>query len=63
VLACGKNDKGQLGLGDSVDRVIFEQVYIQGKKCKAKSVACGKFFTFIIDMNNDVWCCGDNKGG
>lgn len=63
VLACGKNDNGQLGLGDSVDRVIFEQVYIQGKKCKAKLVACNKFSTFLIDMNNDVWCCGDNQYG
>ena len=50
---CGKNNYGQLGLGDNQDRNI-PTLLSWDQENKAKSVVCGSIHTMIIDLNNNV---------
>ena len=59
ILSFGKNDYGQLGLGNNTDRSIPTQINYM----KAKYVSCGNSHTVLIDMNNNVWSFGFNKHG
>ena len=57
--ACGRNDYGQLGLGDTTNRNIFTQVEIDN----VKYISCGGFHTFIIKNDGSIWSCGLNDTG
>ena len=57
--ACGRNDYGQLGLGDTTNRTTFTQVEIDN----VKYISCGGFHTFIIKNDGSVWSCGLNDTG
>nr|QBK87304.1 MAG: F-box and regulator of chromosome condensation repeat protein [Marseillevirus LCMAC201] len=57
--ACGKNNDGQLGMGDTFNRLILTKI----PNIRTKSVACGNDHTIVIDLNNNIWCCGDNDYG
>lgn len=58
--AYGKNDKGQLGLSDYINRDKFFKVSTQHNFL---NVFCGKDFSFAIDIYKNLWCCGDNTFG
>jgi alpha-tubulin suppressor-like RCC1 family protein len=53
-LACGNNNKGQLGLGDTTNINYFKQVTND-----VKFVSCGYDFTYIIKNDGTLWSCGD----
>ena len=52
--ACGYNNKGQLGLGDTTNINYFKQA-----TSDVKFVSCGYDFTYIIKNDGTLWSCGD----
>jgi alpha-tubulin suppressor-like RCC1 family protein len=63
VFACGKNFKGQLGLGDDDGyRKTFTAVPLPDGKV-AKQVIAGSIHTIIIAEDNTVFGCGSNEDG
>jgi len=61
-LTFGRNDKGQLGLGDLVTRAIPEVVKaLEGHNIV--SAACGKGHTLFLTDKGTVYAAGDNKMG
>ena len=59
--ACGYNRNGQLGLGDNHEKGILTKLNWTGGT--VKQVACGKFHTFILTEDSQLWACGDNRHG
>ena len=64
IWACGKNDKGQLGLGasDNSDHTTFTKVATNINN-DVKQIACGDMHTFILKNDGSVWACGSNSYG
>lgn len=59
-LTCwGRNEEGQLGLGDSMPRAMPTRV---GPEFRWKSFAVGQFFTCAFDAEGP-WCWGENAAG
>lgn len=58
---CGRNDCGQLDLGDTTNRTTFTQVITNTNNIKA--VYCGYCHTFILKNDGTLWACGYNKYG
>ena len=58
--SCGRNNYGQLSLGDTTDRTTFTQVNIH---IDIKQIACGQCHTFILENDGSVWSCGLNEYG
>ena len=58
---CGRNDHGQLGLGDTDSRIIFTQITTNAND--VKSVYCGWNHTFILKNDGTLWGCGRNTEG
>ena len=56
---CGRNDLGQLGLGNTNNRTTFTQVTTND----VKSVYCGDVHTFILKNDGTLWGCGHNQLG
>ena len=61
VWACGKNEYGQLGLGDTTQRNTFTQVTTNISDIK--QIACGLVHTFILKNDGSIWSCGYNYDG
>lgn len=59
IWSCGDNEKGQLGLRDRKDRMIFEKVPFH---LFIDCVSCGFDFTLFLE-NNNVWGFGSNFFG
>ena len=57
VWACGLNDKGQLGLGDTTNRNTFTQVPNMNN---VKEIKCGAKHTILLKNDGTVWGCGRN---
>lgn len=62
VMTWGRNDKGQLGLGDTDTRVT-PTVVQSLKDYKVIDAACGKGHTLFLTDKGAVLACGDNKMG
>ena len=60
VWACGENEDGQLGLGDTSARKFFEKI---GNLPKIYAMAAGSRHTLLLDVNGAVWGCGTNIYG
>lgn len=64
VYGYGSNDRGQLGLGNTlfvnIPTIILDS---DGNKIKAKKVSCGSYHSFIIDMEDNLYAAGDNSEG
>ena len=58
---CGNNSSGQLGLGDTANRLSFTIIGINTNDIK--SVYCGYGHTFILKNNGTLWGCGGNSYG
>ncbi len=56
----GRNDEGQLGLGDTRHRGAPTIVELEKS---ASHLACGDAHSCIIDSDGGVWCWGDNAFG
>jgi alpha-tubulin suppressor-like RCC1 family protein len=57
--ACGSNEYGQLGLGDTHDHDIFTKVDIPN----VSTVTSGEYHTMIITKDNELYSCGCNDVG
>ena len=55
--SCGRNDKGQLGLGDTTNRNTFTQVTTNINN-DVKQIACGNNHTVILKNDGSLWGCG-----
>ena len=62
VWSCGRNNYGQLCLGDDTDRNTFTKVTTNINN-DVKQIVCGDSHTFIIKNDGSVWSCGNNNGG
>ena len=58
---CGRNDYGQLGLGDTRHRYTFTE--ITNNVDDIKSVCCGYGHTIILKNDGTLWGCGQNNYG
>ena len=56
----GRNERGQLGLGDTRNR--YQPVKLEGLP-KLRSAALGRSHTLLLTSAGDVWAAGDNKAG
>jgi alpha-tubulin suppressor-like RCC1 family protein len=61
VWACGYNYRGQLGLGDTINRNVFTKIDTQFDN--PSKIACGYNHTFIEKNDGTVWGCGWNGTG
>lgn len=62
VMTFGRNDKGQLGLGDTETR--FTPVAVDAlKEMNIVSAACGRSHTLFLSAEGIVYACGMNKMG
>jgi alpha-tubulin suppressor-like RCC1 family protein len=59
LLCWGRNEEGQLGLGDSMPRAMPTRV---GPEFRWKSFAVGQFHTCAFDAEGP-WCWGENAAG
>ena len=59
--SCGRNDYGQLGLGDTTNRYTFTQITTNANNIK--SVYCGYYHTLILKNDGTLWSCGYNGSG
>ena len=58
---CGKNDHGQLGLGDNTNRTTFTQITTNTDNIK--EIYCGFHHTFILENDGTLWNTGYNEFG
>ena len=58
---CGRNNYGQLGLGDTNSRKVFTQIITN--MYDIKSVYCGGYHTVISKNEGTLWSCGYNGYG
>ena len=58
---CGRNDYGQLGLGDNTNRTTFTQVTTNTDDIK--KIYCGGSHAFILKNDDTLWGCGNNQYG
>ena len=63
VLACGDNEYGQLGLGDTTHRNTFTAVPALPDGKVAKQVIAGTYHTMILAEDGMVFACGWNVCG
>ena len=59
--SCGRNNCGQLGLGDGYERTTFTEITTNADD--VKMVDCGKYHTLILKNDGTLWSCGDNYEG
>ena len=57
----GRNDNGQLGLGDTTNRNTFTQVTTNANDIK--SIYCGDYHSFILKNDGTLWGSGYNGYG
>ena len=57
----GRNDYGQLGLGDTTNRTTFTQITTNTDNIK--EIYCGYHYALILKNDGTLWGCGDNYDG
>ena len=61
--ACGKNDQGQLGLGDEENRSTFTRVEGLPNGIRIKQLVCGSRHTMLLCERGALYVCGNNGFG
>lgn len=56
--ATGANNRGQLGLGNTTDRLSLTQVTSMG--AATASIAAGEYHTLVLKTDGTLWAAGDN---
>ncbi|KAK3789102.1 hypothetical protein RRG08_029851 [Elysia crispata] len=62
VYVWGRNEKGQLGIGNT-DRIDIPQIVDTFDDQNIVDAACGRRHTLFLTENGKVYACGDNKMG
>jgi len=63
VMAIGKNDNGQLGVGDQNTRSWPVPVPLPEASCRVAKIACGKSHSLFLMQDGRVFGCGSNECG
>jgi alpha-tubulin suppressor-like RCC1 family protein len=63
VYACGFNQHGQLGLGDTQNRSAWQQVPMPFTRGTVRLVAAGGKQSFLLLETGDLYACGSNQYG
>jgi alpha-tubulin suppressor-like RCC1 family protein len=58
---CGRNDSGQLGLGNFENRNVYTK--LEHNFGKIKNISCGSNYNIILTENNELFVCGNNYHG
>jgi len=61
LFSCGRNDCGQLGHGDTIDKKIPQSVMNCSRNIS--SISCGQFHTVAATTAGVVYVCGKNDYG
>ena len=61
VWCCGKNDYGQLGLGNTTSKSTFTKVTTNTED--TVKISCGYEHTYILKNNGMIFSCGKNSNG
>lgn len=61
IFSCGRNDCGQLGHGDCVDKKTPQ--HVQSSPKNITSISCGQFHTMCLADDGSVFGCGKNDYG
>lgn len=61
LFACGRNDSGQLGHGDTVDKKTPQAILSAPRHIV--SLSCGQFHTAVSTVQGAVYVCGKNDYG
>ena len=59
---CGKNDRGQLGLGN-MNQMYETPYYVNRVPNKVNEVACGDMHTLLLTLQGEIFSMGDNSRG
>lgn len=62
IRAMGRNDRGQLGVGDTNTRALPVPVDIQSRE-KVVKITSGRSHSLVLLANGEVWGCGANNFG
>ena len=57
--SCGRNESGQLGLGNTDNTNVFVKVNISD----VKQIACASSYSMLIKNDGTLWACGYNSYG
>ena len=63
VYSSGENSYGQLGLGNTIDKTIFNEVNIDIVSGNIIEIIQGELNTFILTDSGNVYGCGNNGSG
>jgi alpha-tubulin suppressor-like RCC1 family protein len=58
----GRNNEGQLGLGNIISQTTLTQMIIPSGRIP-KSISCGDSHTIVLMMDNTIWGTGANNDG
>jgi alpha-tubulin suppressor-like RCC1 family protein len=61
MMSAGRNDFGELGLGDHDHRIEF--VPVVNQPAEIKLLECGYRMTFVLTKDNKIYNCGYNGNG
>jgi hypothetical protein len=58
LMGLGKNENGQLGVGDKSTRTSPSKLKMPVTMGKIKKICCGKSHTLVLCTNGQLWGCG-----
>ncbi|KAL9653450.1 hypothetical protein ABK040_002085 [Willaertia magna] len=58
IYGVGYNEKGGLGLGDTINRSKFTKINVD---CKVKEIYCERFCGLFLNFNNELYVTGDGS--
>tara|TARA_B110000259_G_scaffold188116_1_gene245048 strand:+ start:3285 stop:3818 length:534 start_codon:yes stop_codon:yes gene_type:complete len=63
VYSCGRNNNGQLGLGNNDNKYIPKLIDNLDNLNNIEKISCGSNYNLFLTGNGDVYSCGDNYFG